>query len=99
MAAAGSASMMLVMFAAPASAATVRPAGPSWAQQQIAAQLKREPGGVVTGNMISYDKGKVTIRFVPRGTVSPAIVYHGCNGGQVCFYSDPNQAAGTIILT
>ncbi|MER5642647.1 hypothetical protein ABT095_37640 [Kitasatospora sp. NPDC002227] len=71
----------------------------SWTQKQIAAQLKRLPGGTATGNSVHYAKGDVTLTYTPTAKAGIALpmTFSGCNAGQVCLYS--GSTWGTVSLS
>lgn len=92
-----------------ASAASTSPAGVTKAQpsvaQQMAAQLKRKPGGTpIAWNELSYDHGQILVRFSASSsssestTLLPSIGYGGCPDGWVCVWQWYNYSGTEISI-
>ncbi|NUR26753.1 MAG: hypothetical protein HOV83_13080 [Catenulispora sp.] len=88
------------VLAAPPAGASPDP-GQKWVADSMKEQLARKPGGVVSGNTITYAKEDVTLTYQPA--VAPGGVvpndYAGCASGKVCLYTTSSVVSSGIRLT
>jgi len=96
---AAAAAAAVTAMSAPAQATAPHPS--AHLTSQMAAQLKRHPGGkIIAPDKIHYAKGDVTLTFSEpaKKPAMSAMSFMGCPDGNVCFWTQPNFQSGTLKL-